>query len=67
MPHEDVLGLSLFLAREILLARGLREVRVTWTRAPRDEGEEGSPRVVALREEGRVLVAARFLDAMPEG
>ena len=64
MTHEDVLGLPLHMAREILLARGVRVEQVVWTCAPKAPQQEGSARVVALRQDGRILVAARFLDGM---
>lgn len=64
MTHEDVLGLPLPLAREILLARGILVAQVVWTSAPKAPQQEGSARVVAIRQDGRILVAARFLDGM---
>ena len=64
MTHEDVLGLPLETAREILLARGVLVTQVIWTCAPKSPQQEGSARVVALRKNGRVLMAARFLDGM---
>lgn len=65
MTHEDLLGLPLSQAIKLLLERGASRPQVEWTRAPKGAREEGSDRVVAVREEGRVLVAARFLDGMP--
>ncbi len=64
MTHEDVLGLPLKEAREILLARGVEVTQVLWTCAPKSPQQEGNARVVALRQDGRILVAARFLDGM---
>lgn len=64
MTHEDVLGLPLKEAREILLARGVVVTQVIWTCAPKSPQQEGNARVVALRQDGRILVAARFLDGM---
>ena len=64
MMHEDVLGLKLNTALKILLERGISVEQVEWTCAPNSPQQEGSPRVVALRQDGRILVAARFLDGM---
>lgn len=64
MTHEDVLGLPLSIARDILLLRGVQVTQVVLTCAPRSPQQEGSARVVALRQDGRILVAARFLDGM---
>ncbi len=64
MTHEDVLGLPLAAACEVLLARGVEVAKVIWTCAPKAPQEEGNARVVAVRQNGRVLVAARFLDGM---
>ena len=64
VTHEEVLGLPLSMAREILLSRGVQVTQVIWTCAPKSPQQEGSARVVALRQDGRILVAARFLDGM---
>lgn len=64
MTHEDVLGLPLKTARELLLAQGIEVAQVIWTCAPKSPQQEGNARVVALRQNGRILVAARFLDGM---
>jgi hypothetical protein len=64
MTHEDVLGLPLKTAREILLERGVEVTQVVCTCAPKSPQQEGNLRVVALRQDGRILVAARFLDGM---
>jgi chorismate-pyruvate lyase len=64
MTHEDVLGLPLKTAREILLERGVEVTQVVYTCAPKSPQQEGNLRVVALRQDGRILVAARFLDGM---
>ena len=63
--HEDVLGLPLQLAQTLLEERGVLVREVLWTKDPKNPQEEGTPRVVAIREEGCVLVAARFLGKMP--
>ena len=63
--YEDVLGLPLLQAVAILAERGVFDPLVEWTCAPKGAREEGTARVVAVREEGHVLVAARFLDGMP--
>ncbi len=62
---EDVLGLPLSQALAALSECGIFEPHIEWTCAPKGSREEGTARVVAIREEGRVLVAARFLDGMP--
>ncbi len=68
MTHEDVLGLPLKMAREILLERGVEVMQVVCTCVPnpnpKSPQQEGNLRVVALRQDGRTLVAARFLDGM---
>ena len=64
MTHDDVLGLPLAQAFEILKERSIQVERVIWTCAPKSPQQEGSARVVALRQDGRILVAARFLDGM---
>lgn len=64
MTHEDVLGLPVNTAREILLGRGVEVIAVISTCAPKSPQQEGNLRVVALRQDGRILVAARFLDGM---
>jgi chorismate-pyruvate lyase len=64
MTHEDILGLPLKTAREILLERGVEVTQVVCTSAPKSPQQEGNLRVVALRQDGRILVAARFLDGM---
>lgn len=60
MAHEDVLGLPLGMALSVLKARGIADTRVVWTAAPKNPQPEGCARVVAVRQEGRILVAARF-------
>lgn len=60
MAHEDVLGLPLETALSLLKARGIAFTQVVWTGVPKNPGPEGTARVVAVRQEGRVLVAARF-------
>lgn len=65
--HEDLLGLPLPPALKLLEGRGIREAQVQWTQAPGPAREEGTPRVVALREQGKLVIAARFLDGMPHG
>ncbi len=62
MTHEDVLGLPVQEAQEILQQRGIDVSRVIWTCAPKSPQQEGHARVVAVRENGSILVAARFLD-----
>jgi hypothetical protein len=66
---EDVLGLPLSQAVAALKECGVFDPQfeplIEWTCAPKGAREEGTARVVAVREEGRVLVAARFLDGMP--
>ncbi len=60
MAHEDVLGLSLGMALSLLKARGIADTQVIWTDAPKNPQPGGYARVVAVRQEGRILVAARF-------
>ena len=64
MTHEDVLGLTVEKAREMLKKRGIEETRVVMTCAPKAPQQTGIARVVALRQDGRILVAARFLDGL---
>ena len=64
MKHEDVLGLPLMTACEILHERGVEVKQVIYTCAPKSPQQEGNSRVVALRQDGCILVAARFLDGM---
>ena len=64
MTHEDLLGLPLDMALALLSSRGICVEQVVWTCAPRNPQPEGSARVVAFRQEGRIVVAARFLDSI---
>ncbi len=65
-----MLGLPLNMALEQYRREGLAEPRIEWTAPPpRRDGvsapEMGEGRVVALRQNGRTLVCARFLTAQP--
>lgn len=60
----DLLGLPCEQALEALRARGIEDVRITEARAPRGGREGGTLRVVRVRDGGRELVAARFLDTI---
>lgn len=62
MTHEDVLGLTIEKAQEILTQRGIEVAQVVFTCAPKAPQHEGTARVVAVAQDGRILVAARFLD-----
>jgi len=62
MTHEDVLGLTIDRAKEILKERGILTTQVVFTCAPKAPQHEGTARVVAISQDGRRLIAARFLD-----
>lgn len=64
MMHEDVLGLPIEKAQEILKKRGIAQTEVVFTCAPKAPQHEGFARVVAILQDGCVLVAARFLDGV---
>ena len=64
MMHEDVLGLPVDKAKEMLKKRGIAEIEVVFTCAPKSPQHEGIARVVAISQDGCSLVAARFLDGV---
>ena len=61
---DGLMGLPLAAALEALKAAGEVEPQVEMTRAPRDDGQAGTPRVV--RQEAGRLVVARFPDRVRE-
>ena len=65
-PYDDVLGLSVDEAITILEKRGIQSIRVQMTAPPNKPDRQGVARVVAVRENGRVLIAAVFRDALAE-
>jgi len=61
---DCVLGLPLEKALAALKAEGLSPI-VEITSPPHRPDKEGTLRVVDIREQGRVIVAAAFCDAPP--
>ncbi len=57
---DDLLGLPLEAALGALRGRGIENVRVTQTHAPRKPEAQGTPRVIRASAEG--LLVARFPD-----
>jgi len=65
-PYDDVLGLSTDEAITILEKRGIPSIRIQMTAPPNKPDRQGEARVVAVRDDGRVLIAAVFRDALAE-
>ncbi len=63
---QELLGLPLETALFRLRAQGI-EPRVTFTRAPKGQREDGEPRVVRISADGSELTAARFLNPLAQG
>ena len=66
-----MLGLPLEMALAAYQREGREAPHVAWTAAPPRRGQaeapaQGEARVVALRDEGRTLVCARFLTGAPK-
>ena len=59
--YEHILGLTIEKAQEMLSMHGVKVTEVVYTCAPKAPQHEGTARVVAVLQDGHVLVAARFL------
>lgn len=63
MQSEIVLGLPVTAAQAILSSYGITDVTIEVSTPPRDQAKEGTLRVIALRDGGRVLIVSPFQDA----
>ena len=59
-PLYDVLGLPLEAALTLLKSYGICAPDVRFTQAPGDAPATGEARVVAVREDGHLLICGRF-------
>ena len=63
--RTELLGLELTRAEEILAAQGIAP-EVTVTAAPKTANREGTLRVVFASDDGKEIIASRFVDPIAE-